>query len=104
MEEREEGSRGKWVLRESTVPVSFLYTYMYVHVQHWTCVCEKCSQEGIEVADKEGKGKDSGSCSTKQTHYKAPTTQAFAAQEVREKGESDAVLRKLDSTVSSTNR
>jgi len=31
-------------------------------------------------------------------------TQAFAAQEVREKGESDAVLRKLDSTVSSANR
>ena len=43
MEEREEGSQGKWVLRENTVPVSFLFTYMYIHVQHWTCVCEKCS-------------------------------------------------------------
>ena len=43
MEEREEGSQGKLVLRENTVPVSFLFTYMYVHVQHWTCVCEKCS-------------------------------------------------------------
>ena len=28
-------------MRQNTVPVSFLCTIM--HVQHWTCVCKKCS-------------------------------------------------------------
>ena len=78
-------------------------------MQHWTCVCEKCShcifkKEWKWQVEKEEGIKDSGSCNTKQTHYKAPTTQAFTAQELREKGESDAVLRKLDSTVSSATR
>ena len=59
---------------------------------------------GMEVAGREGGRKDSGCCNTKETYYKAPTTQAFAAQEVREKEESDTVLRKLEHRVSSTNR
>ena len=56
------------------------------------------------MAGREGGRKDSGSCNTKQTHYKASTTQAYTAQEVREKEESDTVLRKLEHRVSSANR
>ena len=59
---------------------------------------------GMEVAGREGGRKGSGCCNTKDTYYKAPATQTYTAQEVREKGESDTVLRKLESTVSSANR